>query len=148
MLMKEINNISRAQIAYRHDRMSASAAEDITPANHSLVLAICRAPGRSQEEIARDLCLNKSTITRSLFQLEQRGYITREADSQDKRILRVMPTDKLLAVFPQVHMVSLEWNKLILDGISDEEKRVFCEVLLKIEANAKGIVNETARKRK
>ncbi len=146
--MKELNNISRAQTAYRADRMLGGAAEDISPANHSLVLSICRAPGRSQEALSRDLCLNKSTITRSLIQLEEQGYVTRVADAQDKRILLVMPTEKLLSVISEVRRASREWNDLILDGISEEEKRVFCEVLLRIEANARAAVKDIVRKKK
>ena len=59
-----------------------------------------------------------------------------------------MPTEKMLSVYPYVRRVSREWNNLILEGITEEEKKIFCEVLLRIEANAKSAIRDIERKKK
>ena len=98
--------------------------------------------GSSQEEIAREICLNKSTVARALTQLEDRGYLRREASAEDKRRLLVYPTDKMLAVLPQVRSVAKEWNDLISDGIPEEELEVFYSVLARMEERAKSALSQ------
>ena len=78
--MKMLNNISRSQAVYRHAKISA---EDLQGGHYAFALAICKQPGRSQEELARELCLNKSTVARNLNYLEERGYISRTALPND-----------------------------------------------------------------
>ncbi len=131
-MMRSMNRISRCQSIYRTEMLGA----DIGGCQHSFVLAICRAPGRSQEELARDLCLNKSTVARNLTQLEERGYITRAPNPADKRQLLVYPTDKMLDILPRVRLISRQWSELISDGISEEEMSVFESVLHRIEQSA------------
>ena len=73
-IMKTLNNISRCQATYRKKTI---AAQDLCPNHYAFVLNICHAPGRSQDELARALCLDKSTVARTLAHLEKHGYITR-----------------------------------------------------------------------
>ena len=79
--MKMLNNISRSQAIYRHSRITA---DDLQTGHYAFVLAICREPGRSQEEIARELCINKSTVTRNLNFLEEKGYETMLSNNGNK----------------------------------------------------------------
>ena len=95
-IMKMINNISRSQAIYRQSRVFDA---DLQTGHYAFCLEICRAPGRSQEELARELCLNKSTVTRNLGYLEERGYIRRELPANDRRRLFVYPTEKMQATF-------------------------------------------------
>ena len=135
--MKMLNNISRAQAIYRQERICVS---DLKKGHYALVLTICRAPGRSQEELAEELCLNKSTIARSLAYLEEKGYITRALHPTDKRQFLVHPTEKMKAVYPELRQASLEWRVLLSEGISEEELRVFDSVLGRMEARAREII--------
>ena len=66
--MKSLNIISRCQFAYR----SKNSEGELSPLHHSLVLAICREPGRSQDELAKDICIDKSGVARALASLEER----------------------------------------------------------------------------
>ena len=75
LFMKSLNNISRSQAVFRHSKISA---DDLHPAHYAFAIGICKNPGRSQEELARELCLNKSTVARALTVLEERGYVKRE----------------------------------------------------------------------
>ena len=131
--MKMLNNISRSQAVYRHSRISA---EDLHSGHYAFVLAICRAPGRSQEELARELCLNKSTVARNLNCLEEKGYIQRTPLPNDKRQLSVHPTEKMLAVLPEIRQASLEWTALLSEGIPQDELETFYSVLERMQARA------------
>ncbi len=140
-MMKTLNNISRCQSVFR---TMSPVAEDLCAAHHTFVFAICRNPGRSQEELAREICLNKSTVARTLTYLEEHGYVTRKPNLEDKRQFLVYPTEKMLAVLPQVRAIAEEWNKLITTGIPEDKLQVFYSVLLDIEERAKTIISSKA----
>ena len=134
--MKMLNNISRSQAVYRH---SSIPAKDLLGGHYAYVLAIGRAPGRSQEDIARELCVNKSTVARKLNYLEDKGYISRQPLPNDRRQFAVYPTEKLLAVLPRIREVSEAWMNLLSEGIPQEELAVFDRVLQRMEARAREI---------
>ena len=135
--MKMLNNISRSQAIYRNSRITAS---DLNSCHYAFVLSICREPGRSQEELARELCLNKSTVARALNYLETNGYILRTPLPSDKRQFSVYPTDKMLAVRPEVRKASAEWRDQLSEGIPEAEMEIFNSVLERMERRARDII--------
>ena len=135
--MKMLNNISRSQAVFRRERISA---EDLPSAHYAFALAICREPGRSQEELARELCINKSTAARNLNLLEERGYITREALPDNKRQFAVHPTEKMLCVLPEIRAASGAWVELLSEGIDEAELAVFHSVLERMQEKARKII--------
>ena len=137
--MKMLNNISRSQAVYRHSRISAP---DLQTGHYAFVLAICRTPGSSQEELARELCINKSTVARNLNCLEEKGYISRASLPNDKRQLSVYPTEKMLAVLPEVKAASSEWMALLSEGIPGEELEIFNSVLSRMQTRAREIIEK------
>ena len=137
--MKMLNNISRSQAIYRHEKISA---DDLHSSHYAFVLAICRNEGRSQEELAKELCLNKSTVARALNSLEEKGYIKRTPLPQDKRQFSVYPTQKMVDVLPEVKKASEEWMLLLSDGIAPEELEVFNSVLERMQERARKIIEK------
>ena len=135
-IMKGINTIHRCQTIYRSEALDG----DLLAHHHLFVFAICSKPGRSQDELARSLCLNKSTVTRALGALEANGYVRREANADDKRQTLVYPTEKMTATLPKVKAIAAEWNTLISCGISESELEVFKSVLSRMEENARAAV--------
>ena len=135
--MKMLNNISRSQAIYRHGKISAS---DLHSSHYAFILAICREPGRSQEELARELCLNKSTVARTLNSLEEKGYISREPLPTDKRQFSVYPTEKMLGILPEVKSASIEWMNLLSEGIPEDELKTFNSVLERMQSRAREII--------
>ena len=137
--MKMLNNISRSQAIYRHSKVSA---EDLQSGHYAFVLAICREPGRSQEELARELCVNKSTVARNFNFLEEKAYISRKSLPNDKRQFAVYPTNKMLAVLPEIKQASAEWMTLLSAGIPEEELSIFDSVLERMQERAREIIEE------
>lgn len=137
--MKVLNNISRSQAIYRHSKINAN---DLQSSHYAFILAICKEPGRSQEELARELCINKSTVTRNLNYLEEKGYISRNALPSDKRQFSVFPTDKALDVLPQIKSASAQWMSLLSEGIDESEMDIFNSILERMEATARKIIEK------
>lgn len=136
-LMKTLNNISRCQSNYRSKKLEP---ERLWVGHHAFVLAICRNEGSSQEKIARELCLDKSTVARALNRLEEKGLIERRTNAENKRELLVFPTQKMLDLLPEVRAIAKEWNALIVSEIPEDELSVFYSVLSRIENKAKDII--------
>ena len=135
--MKMLNNISRSQAIYRQSKISAG---DMHPSHYAFALAICREPGRSQEELAKELCLNKSTVARAVGCLEEKGYVKRSALPTDKRQFSVHPTDKMLSILPEIKKASVEWRELLSEGIAEEELEIFNSVLERMQNRAREII--------
>lgn len=136
-IMKSLNYISRSQAMFIADAFLRKGIVDVSAAHWPLIWTISRDPGRSQEEIAQIICLNKSTVARSLAQLEEHGYIVRIPKTEDKRCLLVYPTEKVYELLPTLRAIVSDWYSHILKGVSDDELAVFYAVLLRVEANAK-----------
>ena len=137
--MKMLNNISRSQAIYRSSKISA---DDLQSTHYAYVLSVCREPGRSQEDIARELCVNKSTAARNINYLEERGYVTRQPLPNDKRQLSVYPTEKMLAVLPEIRDASKEWMSLLSEGIPEDELEIFNSVLSRMQEKAREIIEK------
>ena len=137
-IMKKLNNISRSQAVFR----SSQTDGELPPGCHTYVLAICRAPGKTQDELAADICTSKSTVARRIDWLLERGYVTREPSKEDKRCLKVYPTDKMLMLLPEVRRITQQWNSIITEGISDDDMAVFESVLSRMEAKAKAAIGK------
>jgi DNA-binding MarR family transcriptional regulator len=135
----KVNKLSRSMGAYRTSRLDE---KDLLPHHHSLVLAVCREEGRSQERLAEKLCLNKSTIARSLALLEEKGYVRRIPSQEDRRVLLVYPTEKMCALYPKIRQVTDEWNAKVTEGISEEELAVCASVLKRMQEKAVCLLRE------
>lgn len=137
-IMKDMNIISRCQLSYRSEMLKG----DICGCHHPFILAICHKPGMTQEEISRELCLNKSTVARALTQLEGKGYVKRESNPEDKRSTLVFPTDKMISVLDKVVNITREWNEQISEDISEHELEIFASVLSKMSKKARKITQK------
>ncbi len=137
--MKMLNNISRSQAIYRHSRVSAN---DLQSGHYAYALTICREPGRSQEELAKELCVNKSTVARNLNYLEEKGYISRQPLPNNKRQFSVSPTEKMLTVLPEIKTASIEWMTLLSEEIPQDELDIFDSVLRRMQAKARKIIEK------
>ena len=95
------------------------------------------------DELARDICIDKSGVARALSSLEEKGFVERKTDPENKRRTLVFPTEKLLEAIPSIRELAVKWNKLVSEGISEEEFAIFQSVLFRMEKNARKIIEET-----
>ena len=138
-IMKSLNAISRCQAAYRGAKLP-----ELAPCHHAFVYAVCKEPGKSQEDIARALAVNKSTAARALSKLEEAGYVKRVPNPGDRRELLVYPTEKMSALLEDVRGISAEWNAIISADVTDSEMAVFESVVAKMEKSARAAAEAVA----
>jgi DNA-binding MarR family transcriptional regulator len=137
--MRKINVVSRCEGIYRQDKLKESG---LGPCHHSYILSICCNPGMTQEQLAKHICINKSGVTRHLAYLEEKGYVERRHDANDKRAICVYPTQKMLDILPEVKRIVTEWNTYLTEGIDPDELLCFKKVLDRIADRAQKYIYE------
>lgn len=138
-IMKYVNRIHRMSGMVYSSKLKNYG---IAQCQHPYILMICREPGISQEKLAKEICVNKSNVTRQLAVLEEKGLITRKQDEQDRRIWRAYPTQTMQELLPCVRKVMQEWNEYILAPLSGQERQTLIALLEKVGERA----NEAAQK--
>ena len=139
--MKFLGETWRCACLYRAEKL---AKLGVSGYQDSYIIEICKNPGIAQEQLAGLIYVHKSNVARQLASLEEKGFITREADLQDKRNLLVYPTEKAFEVLPQIKKVHKEWNERILEGMSEKERDEVASIAKLLSENAKRVLEEQA----
>lgn len=71
---------------------------DLSPAHAYLLRLVLVEPGLLQREIATQLGLSKSTVTRFIDSLEGRGFLSRKVSNTDGRESSIYPARKAIAI--------------------------------------------------
>jgi len=137
--MRKISIISRCAMMYRAEKLKDTGLGGV---HLSYILALCRHPGMSQEQIARHIYINKSNVTRHLAQLEQKGFVERRQNEKDRREQLVYSTQKAYDVLPELTALIRDWNEYLTEGFSDEEMEQFNAMLDRIARRATDAVNK------
>ena len=68
--------------------------------------------------------------------MEEEGYLLREPDPRDKRILRLSLTPTGEAMVPRLHEIAQERVNLLTAGFTEEEKQTVQELMGRMTQNA------------
>lgn len=135
--MRYIHTIARCANLY-HDEALQSAG--LSPYQSAYIPVICVNPGITQDQIARQLHVNRSSVTRQLTALEESGFVTRRRSTDDRRAVEVYPTDKALAVLPAVREARRKWRSLLLEGMTDTEREALDQLLARLAERAESLI--------
>ena len=131
-IIRDITEISRCGSQYRTDRL---APMGLKACHASYLTEICACPGISQD-------INKSNVARQAAVLEEEGFITRTPSAADKRVMELYPTEKAIALLPQIRQILLCWEDCITDGLDENEKEQLSALLSKMKARAAAYMEE------
>lgn len=104
------------------------------------LMEICENPGRQQDSFVRRGNLNKSSIARHFAFLEENGFIRRQAGENDRRSLRIFPTEKAQKAMPDFQQALARWEQALLRGVSAQEEAALGKILLQIQQNAEAFL--------
>ena len=144
-IMRNLQVISRCFSAFRVEKLSD---QELNASHQSYIYAISLHPGMTQDQLARHLCLNKSTVARGLAHLESAGYVERRPSETDKRVFLLYPTTKMLDTLPEVRGITREWNSFITEELTEEEITAFSATLEKLAARARLLTDNGEEKKK
>lgn len=77
--------------------------------------------GVTQDDLAKDFCVDKAATARSMQNLEKKGIIIRQPDEADRRAKRIYLTDKAYKYKPLMESIQKKWMKICNTPMSDEE---------------------------
>ncbi len=96
------------------------------------LLELYRGDGKSQEELAERLNIDKGTTARAIKKLEEAGFLTRERDLVDKRAYKVYLTEKGKDIKEDVYEIMMKWEEKITSNLNKEESENVVNLLMKI----------------
>ena len=121
-----VSLIHRKQTVYLNDKLKEV---NLSSGLYPLLIKAYKNNGISQEELASELYVNESTITRNLNKLENKGLITKTPQKR-KKIISV--TDEGKKTAKKILDIDKKWDSIIRKSLTDEEFQDFRKLLLKI----------------
>ena len=118
--MRQIAVTYRCSLRFREKELADTG---LSGCQTPYLTALYRSPGLSQEEMARQLNVNKSSVTRQLSILEEKGYVERKPDPKDKRSLLLYPTEKALLLKERIYGCYRDWRRYLTEDFTEEEKQ-------------------------
>lgn len=97
---------------------------------------ITKNEGLTQREIAKELGLDKSSVTSQLQLLEKNGYIRRNTSPRDARVQEITITDKTKEMIAPIKMVLASWTDTMLDGFTENERNELFAYLERMKKNS------------
>lgn len=88
-----------------------------------------------QKDIEKKFNIRRSTATTTLQNMEQKGFLIREAVEGDGRLKRILLTEKAKNLNKKVRLQIDSFHKMMEEGLSEEEKIQFLCTLEKIQQN-------------
>ena len=92
--------------------------------------------------------LAKTTLTSMLDRLEESGYISRNHDPSNRRIVRIKLSTAAKNLKSQYDEVSTHMSEIFYNGFSNDEIINFEKMLIRIQNNLLKIENQTERNKK
>jgi MarR family transcriptional regulator for hemolysin len=92
----------------------------------------------SQQQLARTVGIEGPTLTRHLDQLEAAGLVRRVPHPEDRRAVRVEPTEAGLALHARMLDVVIAFNRRLTAGLTQDELARLRELLEALDANVRG----------
>lgn len=83
----------------------------------------------SQEQLSKSLTVDKAATARAIKSLEEKGYIYRMKDENDKRTNRIKLAKKGIQVQERLINLLEQWNEDITKDISNETLNVVLETI-------------------
>lgn len=129
MLMHQIAHLGR----YR--AMKEMTSFELKP-NQVGILFILECKGKlSQKELAAKIGVTPPSMTVALRKLEEQGFIVREPDEEDQRVVRICLSEKGKDCIEEIHRSMDGMEELVYRGMSHEERLLFRRLLLEARNN-------------
>jgi DNA-binding MarR family transcriptional regulator len=118
---------------------AAAAIDRVRPAFMVVLWVLWERQGLKMIELARAANLEPSTMTGLLDRMEREGFVRREPDPDDRRVMKIFLTDEANAVRESVERLVDETLDLLFTGIPDGEVDAMNGVLRRVISNAREV---------
>lgn len=130
MDFQTLNLLFKCNKEFNHEKLQT---KDINDTECMICSYIFSNPECSQDDVASALRTDKTTVAKALSILEDRKYISRSQDTEDKRKKRLCITETGREKMSDIMNIHDEWLSQVLTCLSDNEQKQFenyCKRLL------------------
>ena len=94
---------------------------DLTPSQYGVLSCLWQKEFATPKQISEILCLETSTISGVLDRMQKKGLIDRVINKEDRREVRVLPTEKGKALQEPITKIIDDVNEEVLRCFTEEE---------------------------
>ena len=111
----------------------AAAYRDLSLRELHLIEEVCRAEDKGLDNRATAIAaaqrVTAGTLTTAVSLLEKKGYLVRQRDERDKRVVRILPTEKARQANERHARFHQEMVEDCLSALTEEEAVIFVRAL-------------------
>jgi DNA-binding MarR family transcriptional regulator len=126
-----------SQLGHRSASVFADliASIDLTPPHSGILRAIAAEPGRSQQALSGQLGLLPSRVVAYVDELEDRGYVERRRNPDDRRLHALYLTGAGKKVMTKIGELARQHERLMTTGLDAEQRETLRELLSVVAEN-------------
>ncbi len=129
IVMHQLMHLSRYHAVLRMEDMELNPSQ-------AGILFILNSHGRlSQRQLAQKIGITPPSMTVTLRKLEELGFIHKEPDEKDQRIIRIRLSEAGIECIEKLKSIMDEMEEILYQGFSVEEKLLFRRLLLAMREN-------------
>jgi DNA-binding MarR family transcriptional regulator len=132
-IIKNISIIERCNLLFRNE---AFKKFDLSGYQYSYLIEICRNPGISQEQLTKNMHIDKSNVARGLTSLVEKDYIFRQNNPNDNRYILLYPTDKAMDIYGELREIIKRERAFLMEEFSVQEEEQLVALLEKLKDRA------------
>lgn len=133
LISKYLSYISRVR---QKDILDRLEKYEIGNTDYPIILFLSRNSGYGQNEVARELKISKSLITKSVVNLERKGYIIKSTSEKNKSKNLLKLTLEGEELVPNIKKIIKDYENKMLKDLSKEDVEKLNELLEKIYLNS------------
>ncbi|RQU68168.1 MarR family transcriptional regulator [Burkholderia cenocepacia] len=106
--------------------------ENVTPVQYGILTALSLRPGIDQTEIGMELGLDRTTTADVVKRLEDKGFVRRRVNPEDRRSRQAFITPEGLKVMNRLYGGMVAASDRMLASLSTSDRRKFVELLTSV----------------
>ena len=138
-LVKLANMLYRCTQAYTNEVLKKYR---LGSGNYPFLMILFKNEGINQNQISRELNVDKAMSARVIKNLIELGYLMKEEDPEDSRAFKLYLTEAAKAIIPDIKKELRIWNETITKDLSENEKDKIIDLLSMVLKNAKNCRNK------
>ena len=137
MFLNDMSTIFR----YSNIFVNRSSTElNITSAEHYILMYLFQKKDVSQDEISSYFAVDKGSISKTIHKLDLKNYIDKYENTSNRRKNLICLSELGRKTFARSRDLLNEWHNSVMQGVTKDEFNLFTEVLQKMTANARSVI--------
>lgn len=94
---------------------------DLTFGEQIIIIFLSKNENVNQETISKRYMIDKGMVAKTLTRLEDKGFVLRERNPENKRENIISLTEKSLYIMNDINTIFDDWNKILYGEMSKED---------------------------